>query len=82
MELTLDTKPLRENTLNVPSCVFYASTIRYLDKIKVKCLHKFYSYVLEFDCGVLLYLYNYVRILNEILLNIFLIFFEYVENCY
>ncbi|OWF48647.1 protein KIAA0100-like isoform X2 [Mizuhopecten yessoensis] len=35
LSLSLDTKPLRENTLNVPSCLFYASTLRFLDKIKM-----------------------------------------------
>ncbi|XP_069135589.1 protein hobbit-like isoform X1 [Argopecten irradians] len=35
LAISLDTKPLRENTLNVPSCLFYASTLRFLDKIKM-----------------------------------------------
>ncbi|XP_052074223.1 protein KIAA0100-like isoform X2 [Mytilus californianus] len=35
--MSLDTKPKHDNTLNVPKCIFYASTLRFLDKIKL-CL--------------------------------------------
>lgn len=33
LEISMDTKPKRDNTLNVPSCLFYASTLKFLDKI-------------------------------------------------
>ncbi|XP_048751983.2 protein hobbit-like isoform X2 [Ostrea edulis] len=33
LEISMDTKPLRDNTLNLPSCLFYASTLKFLDKI-------------------------------------------------
>ncbi|XP_078336664.1 protein hobbit-like [Crassostrea virginica] len=33
LEISMDTKPMRDNTLNVPSCLFYASTLKFLDKI-------------------------------------------------
>ncbi|KAK3084827.1 hypothetical protein FSP39_019738 [Pinctada imbricata] len=37
LDISMDTKPLRDTTLNVPSCLFYASTIKFLDKLKL-CL--------------------------------------------
>ncbi|XP_062591853.1 protein hobbit-like [Saccostrea cucullata] len=33
LEISMDTKPSRDNTLNIPSCLFYASTLKFLDKI-------------------------------------------------
>lgn len=40
LEISMDTKPKRDNTLNVPSCLFYASTLKFLDKIGVnKCVY-------------------------------------------